>query len=210
MAKKTSSRKPSSKTVSSDIESVYKQTGIEDSSSDRMSEWLSDYCHTAASAFIEDWKRDNELEEAPEGVYEEVLYKIEENAGKDLWEHQRAWLLEAIELSAQKAASATNAPQSIDSPDEEKGIVSIIVHKNFLKIWEQATTGMGYSAWGGDERLDDVKSLNFVLQILDDVADVYGYESIKRIYERTVDDRFEPETGRYHELVKIADKAAKI
>lgn len=210
MAKKTSkprAAKSKSKTVSSPIEKVYSETGIPDSN--ESGEWLSDYCHEAATGFMEEWKKDNEVEEAPEEVYTAVLEAIETKAGKDLWEHQRGWLLEAIESAAQEASRAARAPQAIDSPDEEKGIVSITIHEPFLKIWRDEVEGMGYSAWGGDESLTDIDSLVMVLNILDNMSEVYGFKPIKRQYDAAVDDRFEPEAGRYGELTKIAEAAYK-
>lgn len=204
--------------VKSTIEEFFKCTEITDPQ-ERSSDYLSDYTWEATSGFLKEWAENNLSEEDDDGnvktaevpteVEEAVREAIEDNAGKSLWDSQRQWLLNAIESSAEEAMRVTEADGAIEAVLEDKGIISIRIGKPFLKIWREEVEGQGYSAWGGDEKLSDVKDACFVFRVLDGLAEVYGFKSISVYHELAIDERFEPDTGNYSQLSRVANEALK-
>jgi hypothetical protein len=195
------------------IEKLWGAIGISDPQ--ESDESAQDYAAEATSSFLKEWAT-NEMEEGQEpwelieAAEDAVREKVWDNVSGSVWRHIKNEIESAIEAAAEQAMSATNSPGAIGKIEiGKRGTFTIEIGKPFLKMWRAAVEGEGYAAWGGDEKLSDV-SASRVLSVLDNIAEVYGGGDIARKYENSQrGDRFEPDTGSYSELAKVADKALK-
>lgn len=195
--------------VKSDIEKVFKAIDVEDFDSINESDVFSNYVWENSQTFIKEWAEGEGWATVPSEVEDEVRIAIEENAQKSVYEHYKHGLMLAITEACENAEhyGGKSAAGAFGEIEYVKGVLKIEIKKPFLRIWRLEVEGQGYSAWGGDEKLSDVKSATFVLNVVNGMAEVYGGKSIAGLYEENIGGSFEPETGRYHELSVLADKA---
>ncbi len=168
---------------------------------------LPDYASEAANRFAREYAADVAEEgEDPHNIADAIRSEIDmvmqQNAGSSMWKRSG----HAAESALERLAEDARVPLTAKF-DKKKGMITATFDsKAMLRAWRDAVEGQGYSGWGGDEKISDLKSLKNLVGIFDDRAEVYGNRKFKRLVESEMD-RFEPDTGSYSELAKIADKA---
>jgi hypothetical protein len=169
-----------------------------------------DYAGDAARSFCKEWIEDtfdldeidrNEIEDA---VRDAISMAVDENVSHSMF----LKTLDSVRYALQRSFEQAGVDSEI-AVDERKGHFKISVNPgDLMRAWREEVDGMGYSEWGGDESIKDITSASMMAKILDHRADVYGQHRLKFFYDDNFD-RFEPDTGNYAELSKVATDAWK-
>ncbi len=171
------------------------------------------YADEAAGGFVREYstsvaEEGQDPRDIAEVFQEDIDMAVQQNVGRSMWERSGRAAENALEELAQNARVPLTAKF-----DPKKGNLSATFDgKAMLRAWREEVKGQGYAGWGGDEKVDffdsDIKSLKRLIGILDSRAEVYGTARFKRLVSKDMDG-FEPDTGSYSQLAKIADKAIK-
>lgn len=180
-------------------------------------EGLMDYAAEASDGFLKEWAAETEgMDEPTEGsvhvggywipeeVQQAVQDKVWDNVGRSSFRTEMAAFVNALADLGVESARVVGVRDAI-AVTEGGGDVRFTISRDFMRIWKAATEGVGYSSWDPDLRLKDVTAKT-VLHVLDSMTEVYGWSSIKRRMESDLE-RFEPDTGSYWELKKVAEAA---
>ena len=171
---------------------------------------LLDYAGEAAQSFRKEWiEATFDLDEMNRDEIEDAVQDaISEAVDRNVSNSTFLKTLDSVRYALQRSFEQAGIDNEI-AIDEKKGFLTISVNDNdIMRAWREEVGGMGYSEWGGDETIADIKSAAMVIGILDHRAEVYGQRSLKYFYDDNFD-RFEPDTGSYNELSKIAEDAWK-
>jgi hypothetical protein len=171
---------------------------------------LLDYTGEAAHEFIKEWiKREFDLDEVnqneiADAVRDSVQQKIDENVSHSMF----VKVLRSAEDALSSSLEQAKVPHDI-TIDERKGTLTISVEADaIVRAWAEKTEGIGFVAWDPTLTVKDIASSITLVSILDGRAEVYGYPKMKNTYDDNFD-RFEPDTGDYFYLAKIAKAAWK-
>ena len=169
-----------------------------------------DYAGEAARSFCKEWieatfdLEEVSLNEIEDAVQDAISQAVDESVAHSLY----LKMLDSVRYALQQSFEQAGINNEI-AIDEKKGFLKISVNANdIMRAWREEVSGMGYSEWGGDESIADITSATMLVKILDHRAEVYGNRSLKYLYNDNFD-RFEPDTGSYNELSKIAEDAWK-
>lgn len=190
-----------------DFQAVIASMGVEDAIDD---EWLSNYIFEATSSFLREWSEsvvDDYEVSGPEQLAEEaepdVNTAIADNVNANVWDRQKHALADTIERAAERA----KVDMSVSVSDKGEVIVTFDP-KDMMRAWAEETEGIGLAAWDPSLKHGDIENVSMIVSILRHRDEVYGHGNMERDY-RGHFEGFEPETGRYHELAKIAAKAVE-
>jgi len=192
--------------VKSSLDKVLETIGVKDP---KDHEGYSDYSWDATRNFMREFIA-NEFspEEVNRGDVEELIENdvreaIETNVMHSLAVKTQRAIEDVLDRAAQSAGVSINV-----SFDRRGNVIVDISAADLLKIWRQEVEGMGYAAWGGDEKASDIKGVHQLINIFNLRTEVYGGTSMERYFEGEFD-RWEPDTGSYWTLKKIAEKSLK-
>ena len=169
-----------------------------------------DYSSETARSFCQEWIEDNfDLEEVnrneiEDAIQDAVSQAIDDNVSRSMFRK----VLNATADALDRSFGNANVEHEI-TVNEKRGTLNIsVVPHNLMRAWREEVSGIGLASWGGDETIDSVTSATELVGILDRRAEVYGHPSLKSLYD-DVFDRFEPDTGAYTDLAKVAETAWK-
>ena len=169
-----------------------------------------DYAEEAAQSFCKEWIEASfdldevNRDEIEDAIREPVYMAVSDNVSHSMF----LKMLDSVRYALQRSFEQAGIDNEI-AIDEKKGFLKISVNANdIMRAWREEVSGMGYSEWGGDESIADIKSATMVINILNHRAEVYGQHSLKYFYDDNFD-RFEPDTGDYSKLSKITEDAWK-
>lgn len=163
-----------------------------------------DWAWEATKSFMNDYL-DDDNRDREEDIQEAVRTQIEDAIGQSM-ARQRQWAIAQAIEGLLEAASVTATVAT--SEDNRYNIEVEVEVTSMLRAWGNETEGTGLVAWDPTLAIQDIKDLKMLCNILDGYANVYGIPSLQQRYERAMD-RFEPDTGSYSALVKVADQAAR-
>ena len=171
---------------------------------------LLNYTGEAANGFIKEWiESEFDLDEVDRNEIDNVIrdsvqQKIDENVSHSMF----VKVLRSAEDALCSSLEQAHVPHEI-SNNEQKGTLTISVEQDaIVRAWAEKTEGMGFVAWDPTLTAKDIISIVSLVSILDGRAEVYGYSPMKRTYDDDFD-RFDPDTGTYYDLDKIARNAWK-
>lgn len=182
-----------------------------------------DYAGEAAQSFCKEWiEASFDLDEVNRDEIEDAVQDaISEAVNKNVSHSTFLKVLDSVRYALQQSFEQAEVGNEI-TVNEKKGTLTISVDPgDIMRAWREEVSGMGYSEWGGDESIADITSATMMINILNHRAEVYGQRSLKYFYDDFLEykpgtpwrlrnfDRFEPDTGSYGELSKIAEGAWK-
>lgn len=203
MATKT----PRLRKVKSSFEEILKAVDIQ--GNEDIDESVNNYVWEATKAFCDEYLGDHAGEENEDEISEiieqPIQYAIEKAVGASMWKNKQRALEDALESAAHRA---NIKPFSVNVVSWDEVVIEFDP-KGMLRAWGEETSGQGYMAWDPSLRASDIKNAAQVARILDSRDEVYGPKNaIQRTFEGHFD-RFEPDTGSYSKLKKVADQAIK-
>ena len=171
---------------------------------------LLEYIDENSRAFIREWAeqtaRDEELDENDivEAISDSVNSATQENASRSMFKQ----VLHAMDTALSNALERANIPNDI-LVNEKKGTFTIKIDRAAIrKAWAEETSGMGYVAWDPSLGAKDIKDAKMLVNILAHHDEVYGQGSMSDDFNAAFEN-FEPDTGKYHQIVAVAEKALK-
>jgi len=190
------------------VHEILAQIGATDQSDWEANPNMMDYADEAADGFVNSWietefdEEEVPVDEIKDAVSEAVNYKVQDNVSHSIF----LKMLSAVKYALDNALEHAKVPGGCEV-DEKRGTFTIEVDSDaIVRAWAEETEGMGYTAWDDSLGADDIESAKMLINILEHRASVYGYHDMKWNYDWYFD-RFEPDTGSYMELAKVAREA---
>ena len=166
---------------------------------------FSNYIHTSVDEFMNQWQmEDDATGMGMSAVEDAVRTAIEDNVNKDVASRR----MHAVAYALERALSRVDVPNDAVCNGKKYTITVSVDPEDMVQAWSRAVSGQGYTTWDSSLGIKDISGVKQLANILDELAEVYGYSSLKTLYLGDLSIG-EPNVGSYSDLYKVAVKANK-